>query len=60
MRMVLKRWWKGSRLVERTINEKEAVSSPQLHFVTKPAPLGQWQNQGSVPGTERELHLLKL
>ena len=46
--------------VERTINEKEAVSSPQLHFVTKPAPLGQWQNQGSVPGNERELHLLKL
>jgi hypothetical protein len=49
----------GFCLVETMVRNEGAVSSPQLLFFTKLVPLGQWQNQGSVPGNERELHLLK-
>ena len=50
----------GSCLVETMVRNEGAVSSPQLLLFTEPVPLGQWQNQGSVPGNERELHLPKM
>ena len=50
----------GFCLVETMVRNEGAVSSPLLLFFTKTALRGQWQNQGSVLGNERELHLLKL